>query len=63
MDSGDRRPGLEERQAFTQRAAAQDAAVEAVRAVVGNEIAAFNTLLSNGGLKPLELPPTLPTPR
>jgi hypothetical protein len=63
VEAGDRRPGPEERQAFTQRAAAQDAAVEAVRAVVGNEIAAFNTLLSNGGLKPLELPPTLPTPR
>lgn len=63
IEAGARRPAAADAEAFETRAAEQDAAIEAVRGVVGNEIAAFNNLLANGGQTPLALPPTLPSPR
>ncbi len=63
VEAGDRRPSASDAQESDARSAEQDAAIERVRGVVGNEIAAFNTMLTNGGLKALDLPATLPMPR
>lgn len=63
VEAGDRRPSASDAQEFDAKSAEHNAAIESVRGVLRNEIAAFNTMITNGGLKPLDLPATLPLPR
>jgi len=60
IETGDARPTDGAYVVFKELSAELDAELARLRAVVANEVAAFDRLVTSGGQAPLDLPPTLP---
>jgi hypothetical protein len=62
LEASDGKPDDADVAAFDEASKDLDGAMQLLRTAVSNEVTAFNNLLKNGGLEPLDLPATLPKP-